>query len=670
MIELKNEKLHIKIDESTGYTVGIYGNDGNNWVREDSDFGHIEGIEMTDFVVRDGNTVRITYSSESSELPVHAVVEKTLCDGEYTEKYTVINDDRIDFFFREGVFGIHMPFENVIRVGEPWFTKLVNAHLWCGNGITWIQAKRFSGNAPYLYVYMTEGDVCGYDISRNADLAEIGLNYRGDLVLNPKPRGILPGKSITTAFSFRLDEREPREYFSSFEGHIELDAIPYTSVGGEPITMTARYSGKIISAEICCDDEKLPFSISGSEIVWRLEPKEYREYTCHVRINGKHTWIRVNALPDMKELLLARARFIRCKQQYFSEGSHLDGAYLIYESNDDSLYYSHFFHDHNASRERIAMGLTVIQALRICHDDELEASLRKYISFLERELVDTNTGEVFESEMRDNRCIRIYNYPWFACFYLDLYALWGRKNDLIVATKIVRRYYEQNGIEQDSQCMPMTELVKTLECIGETSLAEEMKGYFTAHADAILNRNMMTPSGEGACAPESAATVAIYFAQAYILTGEKKYIDALPAAQSFAESFFAFQPDVHMHGMGLRHWDGYWFGSYMQYGDLFPHQWNCLAGEMYHYIALADDKKTYETVKKDILLNNLTGFQANGFAPSSYLYPHKITVYSNDPAHSNKNIPVGVGYGRRYDTWSNDQDWALYYAAKRLIADP
>lgn len=50
-------------------------------MREDSDFGHIEGIDMTGSVVRDGNTVRITYSSESSELPVHAVVKKTLCDG-------------------------------------------------------------------------------------------------------------------------------------------------------------------------------------------------------------------------------------------------------------------------------------------------------------------------------------------------------------------------------------------------------------------------------------------------------------------------------------------------------------------------------------------------------------------------------------------------------------
>ena len=285
---------------------------------------------------------------------------------------------------------------------------------------------------------------------------------------------------------------------------------------------------------------------------------------------------------------------------------------------------------------------------------------------MDRELFDPETGFVFDEIRRDNSRLRIFDYPWYACFYLELYELWGERKHLHNAAKICRAYYAQNGAEQDSQCIPMLELYETLNAAGETVLADEIKACFVSHVDSMIRRKMYGPNHEGSCAPEHPDTCVSYFAQVYLMTGKKEYLDMLVPALAFAESYFACEPDVHMHRMGLRHWDGYWFGSYMQYGDLFPHQWNCLTGEMYHFLALACKQPEYEQTARDIYCNNLCGYEVNGFAPSSYLYPHKITMYAGTPHTDNPHMPIGVAYGRRYDTWANEQDWALYYAAKRL----
>lgn len=667
MIELKNAALRVELQEETGYTAMICGHDGINWVLPCSDWGRIEGFSALRSLVRTKDGVRAEYMHE--QYPVRAIVEKEMRADMYVERYTIRNDDFIEFFFREGDLGIHFPFDNALHPNEPWLERSVNAHVWCGNEIAWIQAKRFNGNAPFLYVYMTKGNLCSYDISRDVCRANRGIDYRGDLVLNPQPTPILPGQTLTTEFSIHLDNRQAEAVFSDFAGHIALNAAPYTSLNREPIEMTADYSGTIQTASVTLDGEGVDFRKDDNRLCWTLTPECFREYTYRVEINGKRTWMRVNAMPSLQALLQARARFIARKQQYHCTGSHLDGAYLIYERSDDSLYFSRYFRDHNAGRERIAMGLTVIQALLNQPDEELETSLKAYVTFVERELFDAKTGEVFESENRDNSHVRIFNYPWFACFYLELYRLWGRHEHLMNAAKIIRLYYAQNGSEQDSQCIPMLELVRSLEDTGELETAQEMQAYFVSHVHSMIRRSMYSPNIEGACAPEGADTCVSYFCQVFLLTGDSKYAEMLSSAKAFGESYFACQPDVHMHRMGLRHWDGYWFGSYMQYGDLFPHQWNCLTGEMYHFLALAEHKSEYDEIARDIYCNNLCGFEPDGFAPSSYLYPHKITMYASDPAYDNPMMPLGIAYGGRYDTWANEQDWALYYAAKRLLCD-
>ena len=72
------------------------------------------------------------------------------------------------------------------------------------------------------------------------------------------------------------------------------------------------------------------------------------------------------------------------------------------------------------------------------HDDEvLLNSLKKYIKYVQNNLVCIETGEVFNDYNYDNSFTRLYNYPWFSLFYIELYKLFRDKNMLEIAYKIM-----------------------------------------------------------------------------------------------------------------------------------------------------------------------------------------------------------------------------------------
>ena len=61
----------------------------------------------------------------------------------------------------------------------------------------------------------------------------------------------------------------------------------------------------------------------------------------------------------------------------------------------------------------------------------------------------------------------------------------------------------------------------------------------------------------------------------------------------------------------------------------------------------------------NIFLNNLCLFKVDGSANNNYIYPYKIKLTESEPKLFFHPIP-GVYYGKKYDEWANDQDWALY----------
>ncbi|MGI5291928.1 hypothetical protein ACQEVF_52650 [Nonomuraea polychroma] len=54
------------------------------------------------------------------------------------------------------------------------------------------------------------------------------------------------------------------------------------------------------------------------------------------------------------------------------------------------------------------------------------------------------------------------------------------------------------------------------------------------------------------------------------------FLAALRAAVRWLRAFGGPQPHVRLRDIGIRHWDGYWFGIDQQWGDTFPHYWSVL----------------------------------------------------------------------------------------------
>ena len=69
------------------------------------------------------------------------------------------------------------------------------------------------------------------------------------------------------------------------------------------------------------------------------------------------------------------------------------------------------------------MGVLLAHALRKHPDPELMESLKLYVDYVMCELYDGDTGEVFNDMPRCRDYIRLYNYPWVAQLFLEMYQL-------------------------------------------------------------------------------------------------------------------------------------------------------------------------------------------------------------------------------------------------------
>lgn len=129
----------------------------------------------------------------------------------------------------------------------------------------------------------------------------------------------------------------------------------------------------------------------------------------------------------------------------------------------------------------------------------------------------------------------------------------------------------------------------------------------------------------------------------YLVTKESKFLKAVKEQMSLLEAFNGQQPDYRLNDLAIRHWDDYWFGKYRAYGDTFPHYWQTITAIVFDEYTESGADNSYRERAKNIMMNNLCLFSADGSASCAYLYPLKS---------------MGVT-GQRFDPWANDQDWAL-----------
>ena len=100
-----------------------------------------------------------------------------------------------------------------------------------------------------------------------------------------------------------------------------------------------------------------------------------------------------------------------------------------------------------------------------------------------------------------------------------------------------------------------------------------------------------------------------------------------------------------------RHWDGYWFGKYEMWGDVFLIIGAQLTAVAYYYHSLCFQDASYLERAKNIVRNNLLFFSLKWQWSCAYLYPSKVD---------------GVK-AQFYDPYANDQDWLWCIICFRMI---
>lgn len=571
------------------------------------------------------------------------------------EEYIFTNNTDKDIFTQSADIGIYTPFHDEYVDAAECMTNRCHTHIWCGGEVTYIMALRMGGEAPHLGLVLNKGAISGYSVERDMERMS---NDRGDFILHPSPFSLAPGESYTVAWTlfFHNGKEDFYEKASIYcNKFLTVHADKYVMFKGEAsnIEIKANFAVASKDVQILLHGEKADFAIKNHSVMFQVETGMLQtpgEIIYEICVGGVHTCLRLLVLPALDELMQARCRFIAQKQQYHNENSRLDGAYLIYDNEEEALYYSPL-NDYNGGRERVGMGILLALYLQKEQDEAVENSLRKYAEYVKRELVNEGTGEVYNDYGRDNSYKRLYNAPWYALFYVELYKLYQNRSDLQTAYKIIRHYYENGGAQFYPIELPSVEIIECMKAEKMEDEIRELMGQLIRHADYISETGTNYPSSEVNYEQSIVAPAADILLKTYKLTKDEKYLNAAKRQIDVLALFHGLQPDYHLYEVAIRHWDGYWFGKRKMYGDTFPHYWSALTANVYYAYAEVTGDEAYGKEAESVYRGTLSMFMPDGRASCAYVYP----------------VTVNGRKAEFYDPYANDQDWGLYFMLKNRM---
>lgn len=566
-------------------------------------------------------------------------------NGIITERYTFTNITKKYVFTDLDSISIYTPFNDDYTDSKTCLTNRCHTHIFCGGDISYVMALRMGGYAPHLGLVLTAGSLGGYSVER--DISRMS-NDRGDFIMHPSPAVLAPGGALTIEWKLFSHSGKADFYrqLSKLCGRfIDVRAKRYTVFEGERVSIRIKPSFDFKSGDICVTRGGKPVASKTDKGTVYIDetPNTYGLLTYSIEICGVKTFCNIYSLPSLDVLSERRCRFIAKNQQFYCKDSQLDGAYLIYDNEEQHMHYSSQY-DRNGGRERVGMALLITRYLMNHPDAELDASLKKYIEYTKRELVDANTGEVFNDCGRDSSFERLYNYPWYSLFYLELYELYKNKWYLETAARILEEFYKRDGSHFYAIEIPARRICSALEREEMLSELESLKAHFTDHCRYIMSNGLCSPAHEVNFEQSITAPAANLLLQTYFITGEKLYLDGAKQQLDALELFNGLQPDCRLYETAIRHWDGYWFGKRQMYGDTFPHYWSALTAEAYAAYAEAVDSDEYREKAEHAHRGVMSLFRPDGTASCAYIFPHRVNG-------------IRAGF---YDEYANDQDWGLY----------
>lgn len=608
----------------------IFENDpyGMNWLREDFTYGKVECPKE-----------------------LNCSVENTRNGDTITTRVTVSNPGRKPFFTHKGSISIAFPLTDKYESSQTCMERHCHTHIFCGGNISYICALRMGGEAPHLGMVLTKGSLAGYSVQRNLLNQS---NDRGCFLLHPAAIELAAGES--TVLEWKIFRHEGKaDFFQKLEQYnpyfIKVTAERYVLFEGEKNVLRIRPVFK--AGQVTVDGEPLP-ETNGE---YRLEytAGETGEKVFLIQADGVRTWCRTYVQENAEALAGKRCSFLAQHQQYQGPVKPLQDAYLAYDNKDELCVYRPE-NDFNGGRERIGMGCLMARYLSGRKGENvqyLRNSLERYRTYVLRELVDGSTGKVYNDIGRDDSYKRLYNAPWAAAFFTELYCLWKEEEDLLIAYRIVKQFYVEGGRDFYPINLPILLLDEALSDAQMETQRQELRELYIEHADRLRERDIRYPASEVNYEQSIVAPAADILLSVYALTGDNAYLRAAERQIAVLDLFNGIQPDYHLYEVAIRHWDGYWFGKKRYYGDTFPHYWSVLTGNVFELYGKFTGQSGYLKRAEDARRAILPTFFSDGRASCAYVYPYSV----NDQR------------GEFYDPYANDQDWGLYFYLKNREAN-
>uniref|UniRef100_UPI00162AEDBD six-hairpin glycosidase n=1 Tax=Elizabethkingia anophelis TaxID=1117645 RepID=UPI00162AEDBD len=512
-------------------------------------------------------------------------------------------------------------------------TNRCNAHIWAGMHASYVNALRMNGKGPHLGLVLTKGALKGYSIG-NRNKADEPSNVRGTIALKTEPFSLKPKQSYTLQWKLFWHQGWKDFYAKAKKtGFVHVTADKYVISKGEKIKIET--------------DALKTLNIKQNNIV--ITGDKPGEYSQKIEFdNGKkHTFLNYLVISSPKEILEKRIRFIIEHQQMNDANDRRYGAYMVYDNElnkiltDPSNSVSPTDRDEGA--ERLGMGVLIAKWLQYNKDEKIKESLLRYVKFVRTKLQDIDY-KTFSTTTHDGR-VRGYNYPWAASLYLEVYKLTGERQYLLDYYGTMRRFLKDFNYHFYAIDIRIKEGIDALSSAGMPAEKEALLNDYKLFGDFIIKNGIYYPKHEVNYEQSIVAPAVTALCELYLVTKDEKYLTAAKLQMPSLEAFNGKQPDVHLYDVGIRHWDGYWFGKNQLLGDTMPHYWSALTAIAFQRYYQCTQEKDYERRAKGIVENNLLNFKEDGTASCAYLYPDTI---DGKP-------------GKYYDVYANDQDWALVY---------
>ncbi|MFD0319067.1 hypothetical protein [Streptomyces flavalbus] len=563
------------------------------------------------------------------------------------ERYTVVNSG--DEPLAVTGLGVQTPFADWYQDARTSLEEAVHAHVFAGGTWAWVLAQPMSGGGRCLGLVVREGAVRAYSVeSRNQDSQS---HVRGHLVLqvtdharNPHAFGgqpvlrLAPGESTSVAWELG--------WYASVDDFTAATRPPavfsaYAAETGTPIVVEA--------ASVSSPDPEVKVE-READGRYRVESSAHGTRTLDIG-DGARTEVLFH-LP-LEEVVRRRVAYVIRHQRATERPGLLAHAFVPVNTRTGLTSPTNGWSDWSDGSERIAMPLLLQAATAHGLADPRETGplLDGWSDFAVRHLLDASDAPRRGSQSWHIEP-RLYDMPWLARFFHDRYQAHGRAEDLERAARVIERRFDLGGATHLSiDVSPATTAVcDTLDTVGQTARADRLRDQLVDSARQFLRMGRQLPAHEVSYEQAIVAPLLDLLSDAYALTGEALFHDAVEERLPWLLAFGGPQPHARLHGIAIRHWDGYWFGENRLWGDVFPHYWSVLTATS--LLRLPTTLRTADTdrLAETILRANMANYHEDGSATCAFVMPSTV---DGRAAHA-------------ADPLANDQDWHLVLWLRQL----